>query len=217
MRRTPSGAEFSPFTRRAINAAVEAVEKIAEEDILTGDGYVVKAAAWDLGALLQEAFAMENEREELNADDTEGLQVEYTPFSSPLTSPNTSTPPSPTSPPPMLPNESDASKRCMPSTKSPQVAESRELNHAQRGYYKRRKRTRKEQSHGPKDPTKLKIRSSLSNKHRNLNNIKTTFELKELIFAKGAWIGLREPVNLAVPTVEELREEGLEIFEWDGL
>ena len=46
--------------------------------------------------------------------------------------------------------------------------------------------------------------------------VKTNVALSTLPHAKGAFIGLRDQVNNHVPTLDEVRKQGLEIVEWDA-
>ena len=90
------------------------------------------------------------------------------------------------------------------------------LNHARRGKYARRKRKRVTDKLVPKDPAKEKIRSSLSRRNIGLAHVKTDFGLGMLGWAKGAFIGKREVVVESVASLQELKDEGFEIYEWDG-
>lgn len=229
MRYTRSGAEFSPYrpyTRSVAKAALKAASLAAEDG-----AHVVKATECDLAALLQEAFAVDAGREDNDADDAEGNELEYTPSGSPVSSPDASPDTSPVLCPAELPDmgeKLDAEDGATPLSASSaavavevgcpsNVVGGKQLNHGKRGFYTRRKKARLLKKNTAKDPAKFKIRSSLSKKHQSLNEVKTSFGIAKLTWAKGAWVGVRQAIDPTVPTLEELREEGFEVFEWDGV
>ena len=88
--------------------------------------------------------------------------------------------------------------------------------HARKGNYARRQRRREAESRKPKDPAAMKIRSSTSKRAIGLVSKQALFSLTDLSWAKGAFIGRRQPDATSVPTLDEIRDEGFEILEWDG-
>lgn len=114
---------------------------------------------------------------------------------------------------------SSGALQAMPSTMDaaqPHTPTKRTLTRQKLAFYERRKRNRKQENTKTKDPADYKLRSSLSKRPLALGNIKLSFKLRDLSWAKGAFIGHRDVVNPCVPTLDDLKEEGFEIFEWEG-
>ena len=121
-------------------------------------------------------------------------------------------------PPTSLPSVTDSVPTASTSSHKASLADDADSkpNHAQRGYYQRRARKRQAGKSVPKDPSKYKIRSSLSRKSLGVAPLKTTFDLAHLNWAKGAFIGLREPIVQLSPSLEALLEQGFQLYKWDG-
>lgn len=79
----------------------------------------------------------------------------------------------------------------------------------------RRKRKRFEESLR-REPGDYKIRSSLSERHRHSEGVKTTFDLRSLRAAKGAHIGLRRKIIRVSPALAARLNEGYKLVRWDG-
>lgn len=69
----------------------------------------------------------------------------------------------------------------------------------------------------PQNPDHFKIRSKFSKRSIGLGHHKINVTLSSLPVAKGAFIGVRTKTSSRLPTIDELRNEGLEIVEWDGM
>lgn len=277
-RRTRSGNEFSPYVALATTSASTAIATIHDNTHrVLNTGKTVE----ELGQLLQDALVIEHDRGLMDADDTEGKPLSYTPpVGSPLSSPLSSPPDSPLqppyklgdslpalelppkatatspaclshqSPPPVSPNDAEkaSSKKrrrrkrdnkrvdgehpavsthpAYPAVSTPSSSTSHQAkhaagahdgpNHAQRGYYARRALQRAVATAQPADPAHYKIRSSLSRKALGLDNVKTTFDLAKLSWAKGAFIGRREKIVETLPSLDKLLRDGFKVLEWDG-
>lgn len=84
-----------------------------------------------------------------------------------------------------------------------------------KGRAARRKRKRHEESL-KRLPGDYKIRSSLSEKYKHVESVKTTFDLKTLRAAKGGDIGLRRRIVPVSPALAAYLNKGFKVLQWDG-
>lgn len=192
-RRTRSGLQFSPF-------------QVTETPNVE---YAVIRTSSDLSRLVEQAFAAEDNREEDLEDDTEGLELDYTP---------------PNSPTSRAQNVSDSELSSLSELSEDQPSQSNSVakwkgrtgkGHAKRGAKKRRKAKRAQQC--SVHPSQYRIKESRSEKYQDVQSVQTDFQLADLPIAQGAHIGLRFDIEEHIPTLQEVLAEGLELEEWDGV
>ena len=152
---------------------------------------------------VKDAVACEIEREDEQEDDAEGWPLAYVPDLSPLSSPTTSPVSSRASSPIALSPLLDE----LPAVASHEVPQ-RPQSHQQAGYYKRRQRRRAKED--------KKIRSSQSERYKEMNIIKSTFNARKLPVTQQGFIGKRFTVDAVHRDLQSYLDEGFRLVEWDG-
>lgn len=89
-------------------------------------------------------------------------------------------------------------------------------NHDSRAKTERRKKIRA-LARELKRPGDRKIRSGFSKRSLGIRSTKTKVSVRSLPYAKGAFIGLYTKTTRHLPTVQKLRQEGVDILEWEGM
>lgn len=107
--------------------------------------------------------------------------------------------------------ESKRPRRCSTPIPQPEAPSTSTL----KGRAARRKRKNYQKSL-QREPGDYKIRASLSEKHRRVDGVQTSFDINSLQAAKGAHIGLRKRIIRVSPALAEYLNKGFKLLQWDG-
>ena len=145
----------------------------------------------EVDILVRQAVSVEQAREG-EEDDTEGQELTYGPV-------------------PLPPQPLNSSSR-VPVSGSAGTS----VTALKGGHTGRRRRRRQALAQKATDPREYKIRSSQSVRYREVDHLKTAFDLRNLPAAKGADIGLRRPVASVSPALRTLLRQGFKLVKWKG-